>query len=52
MEHGFYEDNEYVPSLPAEAERAEDFEYEVRPSSFMILQYAAVEGFGITKKSI
>nr|XP_048300758.1 PDZ domain-containing RING finger protein 4 isoform X2 [Myodes glareolus] len=28
MEHGFYEDNEYIPSLPAEAERAEDFEYE------------------------
>ncbi|KAH0500119.1 PDZ domain-containing RING finger protein 4 [Microtus ochrogaster] len=33
MEHGFYEDNEYVPSLPAEAERAEDFEYEVDPNS-------------------
>ncbi|XP_028725098.1 PDZ domain-containing RING finger protein 4 isoform X1 [Peromyscus leucopus] len=28
MEHGFYEDNEYVSSLPADADRAEDFEYE------------------------
>lgn len=28
MENGFYEDNEYVPSLPADADRAEDFEYE------------------------
>ncbi|XP_036108070.1 PDZ domain-containing RING finger protein 4 isoform X1 [Molossus molossus] len=28
MEHEFYEDNEYLSSLPAEADRAEDFEYE------------------------
>ncbi|XP_036064895.1 PDZ domain-containing RING finger protein 4 isoform X2 [Onychomys torridus] len=28
MEHRFYEDNEYVSSLPADADRAEDFEYE------------------------
>ncbi|KAM6214373.1 PDZ domain-containing RING finger protein 4 isoform 2-T2 [Rhynchocyon petersi] len=28
MEHEFYEDNEYLSSLPADADRAEDFEYE------------------------
>ncbi|XP_060047538.1 PDZ domain-containing RING finger protein 4 isoform X1 [Erinaceus europaeus] len=28
MEHEFYEDNEYLSSLPAEADRTEDFEYE------------------------
>ncbi|XP_077026693.1 PDZ domain-containing RING finger protein 4 isoform X2 [Tamandua tetradactyla] len=28
MEHEFYEDNEYLSSLPADAERTEDFEYE------------------------
>uniref|UniRef100_A0A8C6HHF9 PDZ domain containing RING finger 4 n=1 Tax=Mus spicilegus TaxID=10103 RepID=A0A8C6HHF9_MUSSI len=28
MEHGFYEDHEYVSSLPADADRADDFEYE------------------------
>lgn len=30
MEHEFYEGNEYLSSLPADADRAEDFEYEVR----------------------
>lgn len=30
MEHEFYEDNEYLSSLPADADRTEDFEYEVR----------------------
>lgn len=28
MERAFYEDHEYVSSLPADADRAEDFEYE------------------------
>ncbi|XP_006751810.2 PDZ domain-containing RING finger protein 4-like, partial [Leptonychotes weddellii] len=28
MEHEFFEDNEYLSSLPADADRAEDFEYE------------------------
>ncbi|XP_006755610.1 PREDICTED: PDZ domain-containing RING finger protein 4 isoform X2 [Myotis davidii] len=28
MEHEFYEDNEYLSSLPADADRTEDFEYE------------------------
>ncbi|XP_003793586.1 PDZ domain-containing RING finger protein 4 isoform X2 [Otolemur garnettii] len=28
MEHEFYEDNEYISSLPADADRTEDFEYE------------------------
>eukprot|EP00071_Canis_lupus_P003261 XP_003640016.1 PDZ domain-containing RING finger protein 4 isoform X1 [Canis lupus familiaris] len=28
MEHEFYEDNEYLSSLPADVDRAEDFEYE------------------------
>ncbi|XP_036745487.2 PDZ domain-containing RING finger protein 4 isoform X1 [Manis pentadactyla] len=28
MEHEFYEENEYLSSLPADADRAEDFEYE------------------------
>ncbi|XP_058163800.1 PDZ domain-containing RING finger protein 4 isoform X2 [Dasypus novemcinctus] len=28
MEHEFYEDNEYLTSLPADAARTEDFEYE------------------------
>ncbi|XP_069890866.1 PDZ domain-containing RING finger protein 4 isoform X2 [Dipodomys merriami] len=28
MEHEFYEDNEYLPSLPTDADRTEDFEYE------------------------
>ncbi|XP_006865367.1 PREDICTED: PDZ domain-containing RING finger protein 4-like isoform X2 [Chrysochloris asiatica] len=28
MEHEFYEDNEYLSRLPAEADRIEDFEYE------------------------
>ncbi|XP_052017348.1 PDZ domain-containing RING finger protein 4 [Apodemus sylvaticus] len=28
MEHGFYEDHAYVSSLPADADRVEDFEYE------------------------
>ncbi|KAM5289303.1 PDZ domain-containing RING finger protein 4 [Ctenodactylus gundi] len=28
MEHEFYEDTEYLPSLPADADRTEDFEYE------------------------
>lgn len=30
VEHEFYEGNEYLSSLPADADRAEDFEYEVR----------------------
>lgn len=30
-EHEFYEGNEYLSSLPADADRTEDFEYEVRP---------------------
>lgn len=29
VEHEFYEGNEYLSSLPADADRAEDFEYEV-----------------------
>lgn len=33
MEHEFYEDNEYLSSLPADADRTEDFEYEVRSFS-------------------
>ncbi|KAM4838448.1 PDZ domain-containing RING finger protein 4 isoform X1 [Urocitellus parryii] len=28
MDHEFYEDNEYLSSLPADADRTEDFEYE------------------------
>uniref|UniRef100_A0A8C4W1Z9 PDZ domain containing ring finger 4 n=1 Tax=Gopherus evgoodei TaxID=1825980 RepID=A0A8C4W1Z9_9SAUR len=28
VEHEFYEGNEYLPSLPADADRTEDFEYE------------------------
>jgi hypothetical protein len=32
MEHEFYEDNEYLSGLPADADRTEDFEYEVRYS--------------------
>ncbi|XP_020043745.2 PDZ domain-containing RING finger protein 4 isoform X1 [Castor canadensis] len=28
MEHEFYEDNEYLSGLPADADRTEDFEYE------------------------
>ncbi|KAM4882574.1 PDZ domain-containing RING finger protein 4 isoform 2-T2 [Thomomys bottae] len=28
MEHEFYEDNDYLPSLPTDADRTEDFEYE------------------------
>ncbi|XP_027749243.1 PDZ domain-containing RING finger protein 4 isoform X2 [Empidonax traillii] len=33
VEHEFYEGNEYLSSLPADADRAEDFEYEVDPNS-------------------
>ncbi|KAG8523841.1 PDZ domain-containing RING finger protein 4 [Galemys pyrenaicus] len=29
MEHEFYEDHEYLSSLPADADRTEDFEYEL-----------------------
>uniref|UniRef100_A0A8C5JS46 PDZ domain containing ring finger 4 n=1 Tax=Junco hyemalis TaxID=40217 RepID=A0A8C5JS46_JUNHY len=29
VEHEFYEGNEYLSSLPADADRAEDFEYEI-----------------------
>ncbi|KAJ7403774.1 PDZ domain-containing RING finger protein 4 [Willisornis vidua] len=34
VEHEFYEGNEYLSSLPAEADRAEDFEYEISPLNF------------------
>lgn len=53
MEHEFYEDNEYLSSLPADADRTEDFEYEVRAFShhFTPLHEVMVEGFCITKKN-
>lgn len=54
MEHEFYEDNEYLSSLPADADRTEDFEYEVRSFShhFTFLHEVMVEGFCITKKKL
>lgn len=52
MEHEFYEDNEYLSSLPADADRAEDFEYEVRSFShhFTFLCEVMVKGFCTTRK--
>jgi hypothetical protein len=50
MEHGFYEDHEYVSSLPADADRADDFEYEARPCPFMFLREVMAEGCCITQK--
>lgn len=54
MEHEFYEDNEYLSSLPADADRAEDFEYEVRAFShcFTFPQEGMVEALFITKKKL
>lgn len=53
MEHEFYEDNEYLSSLPADADRTEDFEYEVRLFShhFTFLHEVMVEKFCIKKKN-
>lgn len=54
MEHEFYEDDEYLSSLPADADRTEDFEYEVRSYShhFTFLHEVMVEAFCITKKKL
>lgn len=54
MEHEFYEDNEYISSLPADADRTEDFEYEVRSFAhrFIFLHEVTVEAFCIKKKKI
>ena len=54
MEHEFYEDNEYLSSLPADPDRTEDFEYEVRSFShhFTLFHEVMVEGFCITKKKL
>lgn len=52
-EHEFYEDNEYLSSLPADADRTEDFEYEVRqfPQLFMCLPDVTAEKFCKTRES-
>jgi len=39
VEHEFYEGNEYLSSLPADADRAEDFEYEVRSLAHCSLSF-------------
>lgn len=39
VEHEFYEGNEYLSSLPADADRAEDFEYEVRSWAHFSLSF-------------
>lgn len=39
VEHEFYEGNEYLSSLPADADRAEDFEYEVRSMAHCNLSF-------------
>lgn len=53
MEHEFFEDNEYLSSLPADADRAEDFEYEVRSFShhFTFLHKVMVKEFCIKRKN-
>lgn len=39
VEHELYEGNEYLSSLPADADRAEDFEYEVRSWAHFTLSF-------------
>lgn len=51
MEYEFYEDNEYFFSLFVDADRIEDFEYEVRwfLYYFSFFREVIVEGFCIIK---